>query len=192
MADGIGPFLTCRMVFSQPDVRIAVIWILRNSILIAVYGFLRLLGKHLSGRSFAASFTDPTYAGRSEQYFEIISNRSIYMDGWKANAQHTFPWRSDLPSGNWDDDKWELYNLDEDFSEANDLAASMPEKLEELKKGFDAVLTISETPMVSSSPEPPSAVPPSVPVAHPASRATADAKPKAAVARRRSRRVRGV
>ncbi len=92
----------------------------------------------LAGESFLASFSDPTFAGRSEQYFEIFSNRSIYEDGWKANAQHTLPWRQDLAPGDWDKDRWELYHLDEDFSEANDLAAEMPDKLAEMKRQFDA------------------------------------------------------
>lgn len=89
--------------------------------------------KPLAGKSFVGSFDDPAFEGRSEQYFEIFTNRSMYHDGWKANAQHTLPWRQDLAPGNWDKDRWELYNLDEDFSEANDLAAKNPEKLEELK-----------------------------------------------------------
>ncbi|QIK64784.1 arylsulfatase [Leucobacter viscericola] len=92
----------------------------------------------LAGRSFLSSFTDSTYEGRSEQYFEIMSNRSIYEDGWKANAQHTLPWRQDLAPGNWEQDRWELYNLDQDFAEADDLAQKHPEKLEELKAKFDA------------------------------------------------------
>lgn len=92
----------------------------------------------LAGRSFLGSFTDPSFKGRGEQYFEILSNRSIYADGWKANAQHTIPWRQDLAPGNWDKDKWELYRLDDDFAEANDLAQKMPEKLNELKVKFDA------------------------------------------------------
>jgi arylsulfatase len=94
--------------------------------------------KPLAGKSFLASFTDPSYQGRDEQYFEEFTNRSIYSDGWKANAQHTLPWRQDLAPGNWDKDKWELYNLEEDFSESTDLAASMPEKLAEMKAKFDA------------------------------------------------------
>jgi len=93
--------------------------------------------KPLAGKSFLASFTDPSFKGRSQQYFEILSNRSIYEDGWKANAQHTLPWRQDLAPGNWDKDKWELYNLEKDFSEANDLAAEMPEKVAEMKAKFD-------------------------------------------------------
>lgn len=89
--------------------------------------------KPLEGESFLASFNDPDYKGRTEQYFEVFSNRSMYANGWKANAQHTFPWRQDFAPGNWDKDTWELYNLDTDFSEANDLADEHPEKLEELK-----------------------------------------------------------
>ncbi len=95
--------------------------------------------KPLAGKSFYASFTDPAYKGRDQQYFEILSNRSIYDNGWKADAQHTLPWRQVLAPGNWDKDKWELYNLNEDFSEANDLAAKNPEKLTELKKKFDVL-----------------------------------------------------
>ncbi|WP_343124701.1 arylsulfatase [Rubritalea squalenifaciens] len=93
--------------------------------------------KPLEGKSFLASFENSSFKGRSEQYFEVFSNRSIYEGGWKANAQHTFPWRQDYAPGNWDKDKWELYNLNEDFSEANDLAAKNPEKLEELKRKFE-------------------------------------------------------
>lgn len=92
--------------------------------------------KPLAGKSFLASFTDPEFEGRSQQYFEVFSNRSIYNDGWKANAQHTFPWRQDYAPGNWEKDEWELYNLEEDFSEANNLARQKSDKLEELKRLF--------------------------------------------------------
>ncbi|WP_044300883.1 arylsulfatase [Rhodopirellula sallentina] len=97
--------------------------------------------KPLAGKSFASSFVDPTFRGRDEQYFEILSNRSMYANGWKANAQHTLPWRQDLAPGNWDDDEWELYNLEDDFSEAHDLAAAEPGKLAELKQRFDQAAT---------------------------------------------------
>lgn len=91
----------------------------------------------IAGESFEASFDDPKAKSRTEQYFEILSNRSIYSNGWKADAQHTLPWRQDLAPGKWDEDRWELYNLDRDFSEADDLAKKMPEKLAELKGRFD-------------------------------------------------------
>ena len=93
--------------------------------------------QRLAGKSFLASFTDPDFKGRDEQYFEEFTNRSIYANGWKANAQHTLPWRQDLAPGNWEQDRWELYNLEEDFSEANDLAGEMPDKLKEMQAKFD-------------------------------------------------------
>jgi arylsulfatase len=70
----------------------------------------------------------------------------MYKDGWIASARvDRIPWKLDPaaleklgPKGDWDPDrdKWELYNIDEDFSQANDLAARYPEKLAELKKLF--------------------------------------------------------
>ena len=95
--------------------------------------------KPLDGVSFAATFDQADAAEvRPSQYFEVFSNRSMYADGWKANAQHTFPWRQDYAPGNWQNDKWELYHLDKDFSEAKDLAESNPEKLAELKALWQA------------------------------------------------------
>lgn len=93
--------------------------------------------KPLAGKSFMSSFTNVNATGRSTQYYEVFSNRAIYDKGWLASAQHTLPWRQDLAPGNWDKDKWELYNLNEDFSQSTDLAAKMPEKVEEMKKLFD-------------------------------------------------------
>jgi len=93
--------------------------------------------KPLSGKSFLASFSSPDYEGRNSQYFEIVSNRSMYEDGWKANAHHSFPWRGDYAPGNWDEDEWELYYLPDDFSEANNLAEKNPGKLAELKARFE-------------------------------------------------------
>ncbi|ADJ29353.1 arylsulfatase [Nitrosococcus watsonii] len=91
----------------------------------------------LAGASFLNSFSDPDFKGRNSQYFEIISNRSYYEDGWKANAQHSFPWRQGYAPGNWEQDQWELYYLPDDFSEAVDLADKNPEKLAEMKAKFD-------------------------------------------------------
>jgi arylsulfatase len=94
--------------------------------------------KPLDGVSFLSTFDSPVAKPvRQRQYFEVFSNRAIYDNGWIACAQHTFPWRQDYAPGNWDNDKWELYHLDEDFSEANDLAAKMPEKLAAMKSLFD-------------------------------------------------------
>ena len=94
--------------------------------------------KPMDGVSFMSTFTDPNAKPvRQRQYFEILSNRAIYDNGWIAAAQHTFPWRQDYAPGNWDKDKWELYNIDDDYSEANDLAAKYPQKLAEMKALFD-------------------------------------------------------
>ncbi|MBA0884565.1 arylsulfatase [Flavobacterium undicola] len=79
------------------------------------------------------------------QYYYIFGNRAIYKDGWKAAAAHANPFTSPntadknqapAPS-NFDTDVWELYNLNEDFNERNNLAKKHPEKLAELKKLFD-------------------------------------------------------
>jgi arylsulfatase len=92
----------------------------------------------IDGVSIASTFDDAKARPvRQRQYFEIISNRAIYDNGWIACAQHTLPWRQDLAPGHWENDKWELYNLDEDYSEANNLAAQHPDKLAALKKLFD-------------------------------------------------------
>lgn len=63
------------------------------------------------------------------QYYEIAGNRAIYKDGWKAQAYHN-------DGKSFDDDKWELFHIAEDWSEAKDLAAKYPEKLTELKEVF--------------------------------------------------------
>ncbi len=73
---------------------------------------------------------------RKTQYFEVAGHMAIYHDGWMASAFHGVPWAF-IGSKGFDDVTWELYNIDEDFSQANDLAKSHPEKLEELKKIFD-------------------------------------------------------
>jgi arylsulfatase len=93
--------------------------------------------KPMDGVSIVSTFGDAKARPvRQRQYFEIFTNRAIYDKGWIACAQHTLPWRQDLAPGHWEKDKWELYHLDEDFSEAKDLAAKHPEKLAELKKLF--------------------------------------------------------
>jgi arylsulfatase len=72
---------------------------------------------------------------RKTQYFEIVGNRAIYHDGWVAATVHKAPWEP-KPRGALNADKWELYNVDEDFSESTDVAAQNPEKLKELQDLF--------------------------------------------------------
>ena len=69
------------------------------------------------------------------QYFEIFGNRAIYSDGWVAATVHKAPWEAE-PRRGLAEDVWELYNVDEDFSESTDLAASNPAKLKELQALF--------------------------------------------------------
>jgi arylsulfatase A-like enzyme len=96
----------------------------------------------IDGVSFAYTFDDPKAKGRLiTQYFEIMGSRAIYHDGWMASAFGLrIPWVPGLPAGfeNWnpDDDVWELYNLEEDWSQANDLAERMPDKVAQLKELF--------------------------------------------------------
>lgn len=82
------------------------------------------------GQSLAPTLADETAKiERGPQYFEMLGHRGLWADGWKAVARHT-------PGTSWDDDAWELYNLDEDFAEANDLAAQDPERLAEMVDGW--------------------------------------------------------
>jgi len=72
---------------------------------------------------------------RTTQYFEMFGNRGIYHEGWVACTRHSIPWLlAENPPLK--DDTWELYNIDEDFSEANNLAATNPDKLKELQEVF--------------------------------------------------------
>jgi arylsulfatase A-like enzyme len=76
---------------------------------------------------------------RETQYFEMFGNRGIYHDGWYAcTTPPAPPWlmgttkMPDVVNGY----KWELYNIKDDYSQANDLAAAMPDKLRELQELF--------------------------------------------------------
>ena len=69
----------------------------------------------IEGTSFAPSLSDPTVPSKARpQYFEMFGHRGLWHAGWKAVAFH--------PSGTpYENDKWELFHLDEDFSETDDL-----------------------------------------------------------------------
>jgi arylsulfatase len=95
--------------------------------------------KPIEGLSLAYTFADANAKSRrSTQYFEIIGNRGIYHDGWVACTTPPLPpWSSsgadvDVIDGY----KWELYQVDRDFSQAEDLAARYPNKLRELQLLF--------------------------------------------------------
>jgi arylsulfatase A-like enzyme len=93
----------------------------------------------MDGVSLATTFADAKAASAHRtQYFELWGNRAIYQDGWIASALHRFPWDWAAPDHDYGTDRWELYNVAKDFSQANDLARKHPEKLEQLKSLFDA------------------------------------------------------
>lgn len=105
-------------------------------------GYLRLAARPIEGVSMAYTW-DKANANASSrhttQYFEMLGNRAIYNDGWvAATTPVTLPWElssappPDVITGY----KWELYNVKEDPTEFNDLAATMPDKLKQMQDLF--------------------------------------------------------
>jgi arylsulfatase len=91
----------------------------------------------IEGVSMLYTFNDAKAKDRhTTQYFEMFGNRAIYHDGWTACARHSIPWDVTHAPPPFGQDKWELYHVDEDFSQANDLAAKNPDKLKELQELF--------------------------------------------------------
>jgi arylsulfatase A-like enzyme len=90
----------------------------------------------IHGVSMLYSFNDAKAAERREtQYFEMFGNRGIYHKGWTAVTRHKTPWLllgEETPA--FDDDVWELYDTSKDWSQSNNLAKQMPEKLHELQR----------------------------------------------------------
>lgn len=83
----------------------------------------------IEGESFAASLTDPAAASKTTQFYTMLGQRSIYHEGWLACTVHP-------PLSGWgkfEDDVWELYDVQHDRSQSHDLAAAEPERLEQLK-----------------------------------------------------------
>jgi len=80
----------------------------------------------MHGKSIYKTFRDPQAQTRNTQFFDLRGNRAIYHDGWRAIATHK-------NGTSFEDDKWELYHIANDFSESVDLSKKYPQKLEELK-----------------------------------------------------------
>ncbi|MFI5401828.1 MAG: arylsulfatase [Planctomycetota bacterium] len=96
----------------------------------------------MDGVSMLYAAADPKAKDRrTTQYFEMFGNRAVYSDGWVAATRHSIPWLM-VPLPPFDEDRWELYNVANDFSQADDLAAKEPAKLKELQALFaeEAVL----------------------------------------------------
>jgi arylsulfatase A-like enzyme len=93
--------------------------------------------KPIEGVSMMYSFDDAKAKDRrTTQYFEMFCNRAIYQDGWIACSHFGVPWDTASRTGDFSKAPWELYNIEEDFSEANDVAAKEPEKLKQLQALF--------------------------------------------------------
>lgn len=105
--------------------------------------------KPMEGISFAYTFANASEPSRKhEQYYELEANRGYYSDGWKIAAYRQVSMND---SQKYDDTTWELFNLNEDFAEAHDLAAQFPEKVKELeKKWWKAAEQYQVLPMVDA------------------------------------------
>ena len=87
------------------------------------------------GTAMNYSFDDANAPEQHEtQYFELVGNRAIFHKGWTAVAKHKDPWVGSTHG--LDEDVWELYNVEEDWTQSNDLAAQEPELLAKLQRLF--------------------------------------------------------
>ncbi len=100
----------------------------------------------IDGASLAYTFSDADAGSTNAiQYFDNNGSRAIYKDGWVAcTFGPLLPWNTAASApriAQWDSatDEWELYHVAGDFSQARNLAAEHPDKLEELKKEFLAL-----------------------------------------------------
>ena len=90
----------------------------------------------MEGISMLYTFDDADAADRHvTQYFEVAGNRAIYHEGWMARTIHKAPWEP-KPRRSLEEDIWELYDVRNDYSLTNDLAAKEPKKLKKLQALF--------------------------------------------------------
>src|SRR6202043_2602700 len=84
----------------------------------------------LEGVSMLYALDNAKAAERHEtQYFEMFCNRGIYHKGWTAVTRHSTPWDMSKPLPAFDDDIWELYDTNEDWTQARNIAKDNPAKL---------------------------------------------------------------
>jgi arylsulfatase A-like enzyme len=83
----------------------------------------------IEGESMAATFADPAAPGRETQFYSMLGQRALYHQGWLVNTLHP-------PISGWshfDQDRWQLYHLEQDRAQTTDLAAQEPARLEQMK-----------------------------------------------------------
>ncbi|MDX6318077.1 MAG: hypothetical protein QOD35_1477 [Nocardioidaceae bacterium] len=92
----------------------------------------------IQGTSLLYSFDDSEAPERhTTQYFEMFGNRGIYREGWTAVTQHRTPWKpGQIETTRFSEDVWELYDTQNDWTQAHDIAAERPDKLAELQELF--------------------------------------------------------
>jgi arylsulfatase A-like enzyme len=93
----------------------------------------------VNGASIRPTFADPEAPGRDTQYFEMLGSRSIIHGRWKATTNHISAGVLDeeelaVGSRNFADDRWELFDLDSDFSESTDVASAHPQVVRDLEQ----------------------------------------------------------
>ena len=90
----------------------------------------------IEGTSLAYTFNNPKAPEQHKvQYFEMFGNRGVYQDGWFARTIHRPAWKL-KPATTLQDDKWELFNTEKDFSLTNDLASKNGDKLKAMQELF--------------------------------------------------------
>ncbi|MFM7273786.1 MAG: arylsulfatase, partial [Gammaproteobacteria bacterium] len=111
----------------------------------------------MDGTSLVYSFDDAAAPERHPtQYFEIYGNRAIYHEGWMASAfRGRVPWEVISAPRNADfaADRWELYDLRNDFSQSRDLAAAEPAQLRRVQRLFDREAAANSVSLHNPSPE---------------------------------------
>lgn len=135
----------------QPDPTPRDVFLHCNDVVPTIYDIIGIVAPRtvngepqipIAGASFASTLVDrAATGGKPTQYFEIMGSRALYHDGWLASARGPrLPWVPGTPEGieSWtpDNDQWELYHLDEDWSQSIDLAEQHPDKLAQMREMF--------------------------------------------------------
>ncbi len=96
----------------------------------------------IEGTSFAYTFdaaNAKTASRHKEQYFEMMGQWALYDEGWMLSTKvNRAPWEAFGPANPdpLNNQVFQLYNLNTDFSQTNDIAAKNPDKVKEMRAQF--------------------------------------------------------